>query len=156
THTMPLSAPGPDAKNPARTIRKVADGSLSTNEGQEGRQIDKLPQAAPVHVDVTGKDAPGAAIKQAQLYALPSFKRYPLDNYAQVKAASAYFDEWGNRMDPALRREYCQNLVKRASQLGIELSKEARHYGASGYGDDAHVEAALEMRRSVIKEAEFQ
>lgn len=157
THVMPLSAPTGDAitLNPARTVRKVAE-ELPKNEGVPGEQIKKLPQAPELHVDVTGKDAPVASTKQAQHYALPALHRYPLDNYAQVKQASAYFDEWGCRMDPSIRREYCSNLVKRASALGIKVSDSARNYGAEGYGSDAQVDAMLEMRRGVIKEAQYE
>jgi hypothetical protein len=159
THVMPLSAPTDQSTtlNPARTIRKVAEdpGALEKNEGQPGEQIKSLPQAPVLHVDVTDKDAPKSATKQAEHYALPDSRRYPLDNYAQVKQAAAYFNEWGARMAPSIRREYCSNLVKRASALGIEVSEGARNYGASGYGDPARVEAMLDMRRGVIKEAEY-
>lgn len=160
THMMPLSAPADQRTtlNPARTVRKVADdqGALPKNEGQSGEQIKKLPQAPELHVDVTGKDAPMEGAKQAQYYALPTSHRYPLDNYAQVEKAAAYFVEWGARMAPEVRREYCSNLVKRASALGIRVSQDAKDYGATGYGEDARVDAMLEMRRGVIKEAEHQ
>lgn len=159
THVMPLSvSPNIDkGVNPARTIRKVAEepSALPQNEGQPGEQVKQLPQVATIHVDTTNKEAPVAVTKQAELYALPALRRYPLDNYAQVVKAAEYFDENSVRMAPSLRREYCSNLVKRASALGIEVGEEARHYGADGYGSDVSVEVALEMRRGVIKVAEY-
>lgn len=174
TNLMPISPPTYSDRNPSptKTIRKV--GGIATfeelaaataldknDDGVSGEQVQKLPQAAtiPVRVDVTGKDAPAPdtlpqSAKTAQHYALASLSRYPLDSYAQVKTASAYFDEYRRQMAPEHRREYASNLCKRASALGIEVSKEARHYGADGYANDGHVHASLDMRVGVIKEAQ--
>jgi hypothetical protein len=166
THLMQSGAApqalGASKLNPAGTIRKVAEsvetvGALEKNDGVGGEQIDKLPQAAPirVHVDTTGKDAPAAApaTKEAHTYALPAFSRYPLDSYAQVKQADAYFQEWGDRFAPVLRREYCSNLVKRASALGIEVCPKAAKYGSVDYASQGELDAALLMRNGVLKEA---
>lgn len=162
TNLMPSGAPTylDRNANPAKTIPKVAGtsetaGELEKNEGQSGEQVQKLPQAT-VHVDTTGQEAPveGGA-KIAQFYALPSHRRYPLDSYAHVKTAATYFEEHGQTMVPEMRREYCHNLVKRATALGIRVGDEARHYGADGYAPAAQIEAALEMRVGCIKEAEF-
>jgi hypothetical protein len=101
------------------------------------------------HVNVTNLQPPTKAqMKVAQRFALPSMRRYPLDNYEQVKTASAYFDEWSNVMTPASKREYCCNLVKRAAELGIEVSKTAARYGAEGYSED--VEAMLLGRKALL------
>lgn len=162
THLMPVSAPQLTDRNPnpARTIPKVAE-QLSTNEeGVSGEQIEKLPQAAPikVHVDVTGKDAPAPDTlpKEAHIYALPSFSRYPLDSYAQVKTAAQYFDQNGELFAVPLRREYCQNLVKRANDLGISLTDRIKKYGSDHYAYDAQVKAAMDMRRGVILNQEHR
>lgn len=148
-------------KSLTKTIPKVAEsietvGALEKNEGQPGEQVKQLPQAN-VRVDTTGKEAPivGGGTKEAQHYALPSHGRYPLDSYAHVKVASAYFDEHSRRMVPEMRREYCSNLVKRATALGIRVSDEARKYGAEGYAPDAQVESAISMRAGCIKEAMY-
>lgn len=159
TSVMPLGAPTytDRDRSPTKTIRKTGEALTTNEEGVSGEQVKKLPQST-VRVDTTGKDAPavGGEKKTAQIYALPSFGRYPLDSYSQVKAASAYFDEYRRRMEPAIRREFCQNLVKRASALGIPVSDEARKYGAEDYAPDGQVEAALDMRVGVIKEAAHQ
>lgn len=139
TNLMPSSPPtyADKDRNPAKTIRKVADAGL--------------------HVDVTGKEAPPAlTTKRANRYALPAFGRYPLDDYAQVKCASEYFDQYVEQFTPEHRREYCKNLVKRADELGIKVSSAARKYGADGYANDAQVSSALSLRQNVIKEAQFQ
>lgn len=141
--------------NPAKTIRKVGE-ALPQNEGQSGEQMQSEPQAKPfkLRVDTTGKEAPTVATqKEAQYYALPRFGRYPLDSYAHVKTAAQYFDDNYKQMEPEIRREYCQNLVKRASMLGIKVGAMARKYGSDTYAKDAEVEAALAGRLGVIKEA---
>jgi hypothetical protein len=142
-----------------KTIRKVGEASLVEEEGPTGEQVQRLPQAAPIklRVDTTGKEAPTVpSTKEASYYALPSHARYPLDNYLQVKTAARYFDENVLGMAPVMRREYCQNLVKRASMLGIVVSEDARKYGAEGYASDAEVEIALLGREGVLKEASHQ
>lgn len=166
THLMPSGAPVYTDlnKNPAKTIRKVAESSdlvqsLETTEGQPGEQVQKLPQAAsiPLRVDTTGKNAPTLpTAKTAERYALPAFARYPLDSYAHVKEAAAYFDEYSGQMAPEMRHEYCQNLVKRADELGIKVSSAARKYGAQSYAPLSEIEAALSMRTGILKEAAFQ
>lgn len=157
TSLMPIGTPaetGPTL-NPARTIRKVAE-TLADETGTPGEMPKKLPQAT-VHVDTTGKSAPiEGGKKEAQFYALPSHSRYPLDSYAQVKQAQVYYREYAEQMAPVLRREYCSNLVKRASALGIPLTDEIRHYGAADYGSDASIEASLTMRVGLLKEAEHK
>jgi hypothetical protein len=166
THLMPSGAPvytDPN-RNPAKTIKKVAESSdlvqsLELGEGQSGEQVQKLPQAAPIplRVDTTGKNAPTLpSTKTAERYALPAFSRYPLDSYAHVKQASVYFDEYSGQMAPELRHEYCQNLVKRADELGIKVSSAARKYGSSSYAPLSEIESALSMRTGVLKEAAFQ
>jgi hypothetical protein len=70
-----------------------------------------------------------------------------------VKTAAAYFDEHRQAMTPELRREYCSNLVKRASMLGINVSDDVRKYGADGYASAAELDIALSGRVGVIKEA---
>jgi hypothetical protein len=105
------------------------------------------------HVDVRGVEAPVQRMeKKAEHYACPSVERYPLDGYDQVKTASAYFDEFGGRMSPLMRREFCQNMVKRAHALGIEVSSEAERYGADTYASEAQIKIALDARRVLLKE----
>lgn len=105
------------------------------------------------HIDVTGHDAkPVMQKKAAHLFALRD--RYPLDNLVQVKRAAAYFEEYGGRMAPADRHEYCTNMVKRADALGIEVSDEARKYGSTEYAPAEEVKVAMDIRRSLAQENE--
>lgn len=157
TNVMPAGAPTylDRDRNPTKTIPKVGE-ALTQNEGVSGEQFQKLPQAAPLklRVDTTGKEAPSApTTKESQYWGLPAFRRYPLDSYAHVKTAASYYDDNYKAFAPALRREYCHNLCKRASMLGIEVSDEVRKYGAEGYASAAEIDIALSGREGVVKEA---
>ena len=105
-------------------------------------------------VDVTSAEPPKLVTeKTAQRYALPSQGKYPLDGYGQVKLASAYFDEWQMRMDPEMRREFCQNMVKRAHELAIEVSPLAECYGSDEYATAGQIKQAMDARRMVLHSA---
>ena len=67
-----------------------------------------------------------------------------------MKQASAYFEEYGKRMAPADRHEYCVNMIKRAAELGIEVSDEARKYGSETYAPVHEFKAAYDLRRQNI------
>lgn len=142
THLMP-NAPCSDqgkTTRPSRTIKKVA--------GEDG-----------FHVDTTGKEAPRAEPeKRAQHYALPSCDRYPLDSYADVKTASVYYVENWRQMAPTHRHEFCVNLQKRASALGIDtpVAGDFNHYSSETYGSQAQLERAVDARAYHIKEAHLQ
>lgn len=158
TNLMPYTAPsakGEAPPSPVKTIPKTGE-ALEQGEAVKGEQYDKAPQASPVklRVDTTGKEPPKViTTKEAQYYALPSQRRYPIDSYGHVKLASTYFYENVKLMTPEMRREYCQNLTKRASALGIKVSAPVQKYGASTYAPEAEFEAAISSRVGVIKEA---
>jgi hypothetical protein len=99
-------------------------------------------------VDVSNKEPPRVIHeKKASLFALPAEQKYPLDNYAQVKAASSYFDEYSRHMAPPMRREYAANLVKRAAVISVPVSDLARKYGADSFAPEAEIKAAFDARR---------
>lgn len=117
------------------------------------KMMPRLPQAKTLqpHVDANGVshgDIAGAgSTKKASRYALNG--RYPLDGYDQVKRASAYFDQYAADMDLEDRREYCRNLVKRANELGIDVSDVARSYGAEEVSL-ATVKESADRRRVLV------
>jgi hypothetical protein len=114
-------------------------------------------KTAQPYVNVEGHDAPAEVLKKtAERYALPAHERYPLDSYEQVKTASAYFDEWERQMEPLVRREFCSNLVKRASELGIKVSSRAERYGGDVYATQSDLRIARDSRMSILKEASHQ
>lgn len=136
-----------------------ADTKPDDNEDEPvtGENIDKQPQPRVLKptVDVTSQEPPKlVTTKQASRYALPSQGRYPLDSYGEVKTASAYFDEWHVRMSPEMKREFCQNMVKRAHELSIPVSELAERYGAEGYAPPSQIKIAMDARRSVLKDEE--
>lgn len=150
TTSMPYQEPH-SKKMPPTTIPKSASvghlvkghkgehGNFGPEETEhyngytKGKNFDKLPQGKvqvmDSRVEVTGQRAPDSITeKKASSYALPAIEKYPLDSYAQVKTASAYFDEFAVRFDDADRKEFATNLVKRASALGIDVSDAARYH----------------------------
>jgi len=134
---------------------------VSVNVGQlrrglaERKNVEQLPQAKSLspHVDVSSKEPPSPSKeKKASRYACPTHGMYPLDGYDQVVKAASYFDEFGVRMEPEMRREYCHNLVKRASELGIKVSSVAARYGADTYASPEQIKIALDGRRALLEE----
>lgn len=125
--------------------------------GIAGEQYQRAPQtpvqAMRPHVDVTGKQPPRKLdVKTASIHAYENM--YPLDNYAQVKQASAYFDANLAEMPPVMRHEFAVRLVERAGSMGIEFSKEAAAYGSTSFAATEHLQASLDMRRPFLsKEA---
>lgn len=123
-----------------------------------GAPVGKSPPTSPMltikktafqtHVDVTGKEPPSLLKeKKAERFAVPSLQKYPLDNYVEVQRASEYFDKYASEMEPVLKREFCTNLVKRAADLGIQVSDLARRYGASSYAPEEELKVAYQLRR---------
>jgi len=166
TNLMPNSRPTDLGVAPKTVIKKVAAGGFAGDRGiSAGADVDpddnedksisaeqpqRLPQSGALrpHVNVAGKEAPGQlTLKKAELWAMPSLERYPLDDYGQVKAASQYFDEWHGHMTPEHRREYSVNMVKRAKVLRIPVSPVAEKYASAGYAPDHDVQAALDGRK---------
>lgn len=128
TSDMPLSAPTTPGK--PKTVVKTSSPRL---------------------VDVTNLSAPHRVTeKVAERYALPALGRYPLDSYAQVKRASAYFDEYGSHFTPEDRREYCSNMTKRANELDIPVSDRARKYGSDDFAPDDEIKIAFDARRLAL------
>jgi len=106
------------------------------------------------HVDVTGKEpTKTASIKKVSQYALGD--KYPLDSYEQVKAASAYFNEYGRRFAPEDRREYCSNLLKRAEALNITVGDDVRRYGGETFADDMELKIACDLRKGLLHDERF-
>jgi hypothetical protein len=112
--------------------------------------IKKTAHMEPI-VDVTHLDVPATLReKKAQRYALSD--RYPLDSYAQVKQAADFFSSYGRRLSPEDRHEFCSNLVKRASDLSIELPAIVRKYGSEKYASASELEVALDTRRTLLSD----
>lgn len=147
---------------PQQTVKKTAGRLIPGHRSEKSVEPEvnaavpgKMPLRAPQHmnpvVDVTGKSPEKEhKEKKASRFALPSYGRYPLDTYGQVKQASAFFEEYGRRLTPVDRHEYCVNLVKRASELLIPVSDTVKKYGSEKYAEAHEFSAALETRRQLI------
>ena len=138
----------PPANIPPRETNSAKLEENAQQDGHDGRQF--LGRVMTPEIDVTGKEGPEKPVyeKKASVYALGG--KYPLDNLVQIKRAAAYFDEYGKRMRPEERREYCINMVKSASAIGLEVSDEARKYAAAGYAPKAEIKVAMDARRSAL------
>lgn len=163
TGLMPLSAPvtGGDPK-PKAVIKKTGSvGRLVKGHGGEhgeelpqgvgtgGKAPTSHPQQRTVHYVVTKEQTTEpCTAKKASMYALGD--RFPLDNLAQIKAASAYFDEHGQRFSPADRRDFCSALVKRAAPLNYPLSDDIRKYGSATFAPAGELCIARDLRRVLL------
>jgi hypothetical protein len=168
THLMQLSKDDKvmGSSSPTQTIKKTSStGRLVTgHRGESGIDPEvgapvsgESPKAAPQHmnpvVEVTNKEPKKQEVeKKASRFALPSYEKYPLDNYGQVKQAAAYFEEYGRRFSPVDRHEFCLNLTKRASELLIPVSDTVRKYGSEKYASAAEFEAAIDSRRQLLSD----
>jgi hypothetical protein len=166
TNLMPLSNDDKDGEDssPSQTIKKTSGHLLSGHRGHSDVEPDvaaavkgENPKSAPQHmnpvVEVTNKEPKKEQTeKKASRFALPSYGRYPLDSYGQVKQASAYFEEYGRRMPPVDRHEFCVNLVKRAEALMIPVSDTVKKYGSEKYASAREIEAALGTRRQLLQQ----
>lgn len=118
-------------------------------------QPESLPQVGRVmkpHVDVTSHEPPKLIEeKKASYYAMPSIQRFPMDGIDQLEKAAEYFYDWQGQMEPADRREYAVNLVKRASALHKPLRQDVYDYGGEGYAKEAQLIAAVDQRALLLR-----
>jgi hypothetical protein len=160
TTTAPLSVPTPSTGTASKTVvtKTAALGHLvAGSRGDKevlpdvvnpptAEQPDALPQAR--HVDVTDKNPPKyETAKKVGHYALPSTGRYPLDSYAQVKAASSYFVDYAPMMPVEERREFAHNLFKRAAALSVAVAPIVEKYGSSTFAPEDEIKVAFDARR---------
>lgn len=158
TALMPMV--GPENKSPTpslTTVKKTGSvaSELPTNDAVGGKMPIHAPQSHVMrpHVNVSDKEPPRhVEEKKAEFTACPiSYpERYPLDTFEQVKKASAYFEEYGGRLAPVERREFCSNMVKRADALAIPVSKTARKYAAASYAPMDEIKTAMAGRRRLL------
>jgi hypothetical protein len=124
-----------------------AGEELEHSRAVPGEQYQRAPQAKALkgHVDVTGKEpAAPAREKKANQYALEG--RYPLDSYVEVKQASQYFDTYANVMSPRDRHEFAVAMTKRASELGLTVSDDARRAGSTTYASAGEIKIGFDAR----------
>lgn len=79
-------------------------------------------------------------------FALPTQQKYPLDSYAEVKTASAYFDEHLTSFRIEDRREFAVSLAARMEELSLPLTESVSKYAGHEYGPHVDVEIAARVR----------
>jgi len=125
-------------------------GALQKNENLPAKGINKLPQATPPSPHVVLKpDADKVFEKKATITALPG--RYPLDDYGEVKMASAYFDKYYEQFSPEERRTYALNMVKRAEEMAIEVSPVAAKYAGQEHCSPDEHQLAMDLRKIALQ-----
>ena len=167
TTTAPAEEPTPSSATTAKTtINKTARvGHLVRHPGTDtepevsqpvsGEQPKAAPQAKHMRptVDVSNAMPPQVTHeKKASLYALPSLGRYPIDSYAQVKAASEYFGKYSEQFSIEQRREYALNLVKQADAMAIAVPDVALRYGSEELAPVVDIKVAFDMRRMELQQ----
>lgn len=104
------------------------------------------------HVDVSGKEPPKLIEeKSASYFCMPSIGRYPIDSFGQVKTANVYFQDQYKNMAPEDRREFAENLYKRAEQLTFPVAQVVEEYGAPGFAKKAHVVNCIDVRIELLR-----
>jgi hypothetical protein len=79
--------------------------------------------------------------------------KYPIDTAAQVKLASAYFDEWHKSFKLSDRREYATKVASRAKDLGVqELGSSIKKYAGQDYGSEVGIQ--LRLRQDLVADVD--
>lgn len=137
---------GPKSKMPAlqNHAKRGDQNTFAVGTGKGDLEVNyKSVQKIATIVDVSGKVPTHKFEKRAsKRFALGT--SYPLDSYADVKAAVDYFDDYFGTMSPADRHEYAVKTASRADELGIETGELLSRYGSTGYAPD--IDAHLASR----------
>lgn len=158
TSIAPLQGPSvlakdrPKARATLDSVHKTAE-ELTTANGIAGKAPEKMPQhpePKPLtpHVRVSSNRNPPVILRKEATHYAVGQRYYPLDSYTQVQKAAAYFERNVDQFDLEQRREFAQNLVKRASVMGIAPGDAALQYGGEGCADS--VKVAFSMRRPFL------
>lgn len=154
TYDMPQTKPSSKCED-KKTVVKTASSEDEMLKQAFEHHVDNVSVLHP-HVDVQGLEPPRTIVKSASRYALPLDEKYPLDGYDQVKMASTYFEEHQNEMPVEVRRVYCQNMVKRADELGIRMSETAQKYASSRFANSTEIDIALAARQNCISKEDHR
>lgn len=103
------------------------------------------------HVDITGQQAPERLEKVASQRTLLN-GQYPVDTYGEVEQARQWFEDYGESLHPADRREYCIKLAARAEELGVDLTNKIEKYAGVGYAPDGEIKVAVATRMQLWAE----
>jgi len=140
----PMSQPfaGDDADWAERTnLRSIQAGGPSS--GRVGEALANL-NTKTAAVDVSGKQEVRFVKQAAEHHALGH--KFPLDSYADIRAAVDYFKQSWPDFQPPERHEFAVKVAARAEAIGLEVPELMARYGSTGYAPD--VEAHLANRKA--------
>ena len=95
-------------------------------------------------VDVSGKQEIRFVKQASETHALGH--KFPLDSYADVRAAVDYFRQSWPEFQPPERHEFAVKVAARADAIGLEVPEVMARYGSTEYAPD--VEAHLANRKA--------
>lgn len=148
------------AQRHAATMGKLGDmagsnvmpnqSTTDEDEGQQGAEAkEKTSSAFQPYVDVTGLEPPPRLEKRAsERFCLVKEGRgqYPIDTYGEVMEAQQWFNDYGDTLHPADRREFCTKLASRADEIGLQVIDRIRKYAGQGYAPDGEIKVAVSTR----------
>jgi hypothetical protein len=136
---------GDEADWAARTnLVSVRGGADSGKVIPTAQQMNKAAM-----LDLTGKEpAPVFQKRASENSALGG--KYPLDSYADIRAAVDYFKQHWTDFDPVERHVFSVKTASRADEIGLEVPDVMRRYGSMTYAED--VDAHLANRKANCEE----
>jgi hypothetical protein len=133
---------GDDADWAERTnLRSIQAGGPSS--GRVGEALANL-NTKTASVDVSGAQEVRFVKQAATHHALGH--RFPLDSYADIRAAVDYFKQSWPDFQPPERHEFAVKVASRAEAIGLEVPELMARYGSTAYAPD--VEAHLANRKA--------
>lgn len=144
---------GVKSKNPDLQKKSPPPADRNTfavGQGQGDLEVNykSLPKIATI-VDVSGKAPVHKFEKRASSRHALGNSRYPLDSYADVKAAVSYFNDNHHMMAGSDRHEFAVKTASRADELGIETGELLSRYGSTEYSPD--LEAHISSRKAAAE-----
>lgn len=135
---------------PASEAFQMKEGELTGSSPMPyGVEIPEKRAYLRPHVDITGKQPPAQVVRETgRFYALTKEggARYPIDTAMQVQKACHYFEKYASRFTPHERHIYCQNVCRRADQLGLKVPETIAKYGSATMAKDASVQVYRRQR----------
>lgn len=96
--------------------------------------------------DITRHRSTQKVAQMTSKYAMPTYQTYPIDSYAEIKTAAAYFDEHMESFRLEDRREFAVSLGNRMEELGLPLTENLMKYAGHEYGPYVDVELHARVR----------
>jgi len=139
----------PRMKGKSKAADLTGTEVMPTQSDPAAGDADMQKSASANYVDVTGfKPAPQVQHRSYSNYCLTKEGqgRFPIDSYGQVLEANKWFQDHGDSLHPADRREYCTKLASRANEIGVKVTDRIRKYAGAGFAPDGELQMAVSTR----------